>query len=55
MLCAGKIEVDDPSIDIGKKIRSNELFSRAGIETQMPREDMWMQGRGRRGWDELRD
>ena len=49
MLCTGKIEVDDPSVDIEKKIRSNELFSRAGIETQMQRKDMWTQGKERVG------
>ena len=55
MLCTGKIEVDDPSIDIEKKIRSNELFSRAGIETEMQRKDMWTQGGGRSRLDELGD
>ena len=55
MLCTGKIEADDPLIDIEKKIRSNELFSRAGIETQVQRKGMWTQSRGRREWDELGD
>ena len=54
MLCTGKIEADDPLIDIEKKIRSNELFSRAGIETQVQRKGMWTQSRrsgGETNWE----
>ena len=33
--------------------RTDEPISSAGIEMQMYRRDMWTQGGGRGGWDEL--